>query len=45
MIITKLGTCNHIITFGEHYHRNEWLVYEDFLREQRTEFILPSDIN
>ena len=33
----KKGACNHVIAFGEHYDRNDWKIYEDFLSAQRPE--------
>ena len=33
----KKGPCNHVIAFGDHYDRQEWKIYEEFLSNQSPE--------
>jgi hypothetical protein len=38
-----LGTCNHIVAFGDHYDKKAWAIYEKHINGQHAIMDVPSE--
>ena len=39
----KKGSCQHVVAFGSHYSKTEWIAYADYVSNQHSITSLPDD--